>query len=64
MKKHINPRNSKGRHHGYQEYCVKNKSWFRGNMKNGFPIGYIESNSINIFSVIGEEGTKVKFYIR
>jgi hypothetical protein len=64
MKKHINPRNSKGRHHGYQEYCVKNKSWFRGNMKNGEEIGYIESNSINIFSVIGEEGTKVKFYIR
>ena len=64
MKKHINPRNSKGIHHGYQEYYVKNKCWLRGNMKNGFPIGYIESNSINIFSVIGEEGTKVKFYIR
>ncbi len=64
MKKHINPRNSKGRHHGYQEYYVKNKSWLRGNMKNGFPIGYIESNSINIFSVIGEEGTRFRFYIR
>ena len=64
MKKHINPRNSKGQHHGYQEYYVKNKSWLRGNMKNGLPIGYIESNSINIFSVIGEEGTKIRFYIR
>jgi len=60
----IEPRNSKGKAHGYQEYCVKNKFWFRGNMKNGFPIGYVESNSITLISVIGEEGSEATFYIR
>ena len=64
MKENIRNKNRKGKAHGYQEYYVKNKSWLRGNMKNGLPIGYVESNSICLYSVIGEKGTMFRFHIR
>ncbi len=42
-KKDIEPRNSKGRKHGYQEYYDQDdKMWLRANYKNGKLIGYRE----------------------
>ena len=49
-----NPRNSKGQHHGYQEWYWKDTIYFKSNYINGNRIGYTENHYIN----------KTTFYIR
>ena len=36
----IENKNSKGEHHGYQEWYLDNKLWLRVVYKNSEPIGY------------------------
>jgi hypothetical protein len=38
----INPLDSKGQSHGYQEWYYKGNLWSRANFKHGFHIGYAE----------------------
>ena len=67
----INNVNNKGRHNGYQEWHIfnydytitnKDKVWFRGNVKNGQKIGYIEIN-LEDNNYVGQKGTTLNFYI-
>ena len=46
--KEIQPKNSKGKFHGYQEWYWDiecNRLWHRGKYKNGNPIGYEDYHS-------------------
>lgn len=43
--KDIDPKNSKGHYHGYQQWYW-NKLWVRANYKNGNMIGYEEDHGI------------------
>ena len=64
MYKDINNYNTKGDHHGYQEwYGPDGKMWLRGNWRNGVEIGYEECNDV-VGAYLGELGTIVIFYIR
>jgi len=60
--KEISQYDSKGEHHGYQEWFSIGNLWFRGVYKHGDEIGYNEYNPYCIG--IGKRGTKVEFYIR
>ena len=42
MKEEIDSKNSKGQHHGYQEWYSQGKMSHRGNWKNNRVIGYAE----------------------
>ncbi len=61
----IESKNYKNQYHGYQEWywttSYNNGLWLRGNYKCHQEIGYHEWNDSG---VIGDEGTKVEFYIR
>ena len=50
--KNIQPENSKGQHHGYQEwYCPVNKTLsLRTQCKNGWEIGYLEWHIGNTYT--------------
>lgn len=48
MKKVIDPTNSKGQHHGYQEWYSQGKMSHRGNWKNNRVIGYAEWYRFNV----------------
>ena len=43
-KKTITNSNEKGQDHGYQEFYVNNKIYYRGIRKNNKPIGYEEQH--------------------
>ena len=63
MKKEIENKNDKGQYHGYQEYHTDlDKVWLRANYKNGEPLGYNLNNPD--YGGIGDNGTRVEFYIR
>jgi hypothetical protein len=57
MKKHKEPKNSKGQYHGYHELNWNNKMWFRGYYKHGITIGYTEEHFIYLIK-------KSIYYIR
>ena len=63
MRRDIRNFNTKGQRHGYQEWHTNvNQLWYKGNHKNGQPIGYSISNPF--IGGIGDNGTEVNFYIR
>jgi hypothetical protein len=39
------PKNSKGQHHGYQEWYFGGNLWVRCNLNNGLTMGYTEVHS-------------------
>jgi len=47
QKQDIEPLDSNGKNHGYQEWYDDNEIWYRGIYKHGLEIGYAELN-INI----------------
>lgn len=64
-KKHKGPTNSKGHHHGYQEWYTVSPNetlWLKGICKNGLWIGYHINNTKS--GAIGDEGTEIKYHIR
>jgi hypothetical protein len=49
MKKDIDPKDSKGFYHGYQEWYLPNgKMWTRGIMKNNLDLHYMERHTLKI----------------
>ena len=48
MNKDIKNYNNKGQLHGYQEWYVNNKIYYRGIRKNNKPIGYEEYHRYKI----------------
>ena len=64
-KKHKEPRNPKGQHHGYQEWYQGHSDeiiWLKAMCKNGKFIGYCISNLM--IGEIGVEGTEINYHIR
>ena len=57
-KKDIDPTNSNGNAHGYQEWYECNKLWIRVIMKHGEEIGYEENHGIY------NHGISTIFYIK
>ena len=57
----IEPKNSKGQFHGYQEWYIFNVLWFKGNRINGERIGYVE---VNRHPSAGTDSTEINFFIR
>ena len=45
MNKDIATRNSKGVLHGYQEKSYSDILWYRGNVKNGNFVNYVEAHN-------------------
>lgn len=52
----------KGESHGYNQWIMYKKLWFRGNIKHNRYVGYVEQNMNDKFG-IGDEGTIVEFHI-
>ena len=60
MSKTITNENNDGHLHGYQQWYLHDKLWYRGNFKNGVVFGYYEKHLTIVFS---SESKYANYYI-
>ena len=62
--KDIDPINTNGEFHGYQEWYSNNKLWVRGNQKNGLHVGYRERHKTNTITGFISRDSTTEYFIR